>query len=60
MDIARRKVIKTAIVSSVVVPSVMLFGCGKTEFVDRRLKFTSLSEALNEAEKLVSRNIILP
>ena len=60
MEIDRRKVIKTAIVTSVAAPFAILLGCGEAEFVDRRLKFTSLSEALKEAEELVSRNIILP
>lgn len=60
MNIDRRKVIKTAIFTSVAVPSVMLFGCAEAEPVDRKLKFTSLSEAFKEAEKLVSRNIIMP
>ena len=60
MEIDRRKVIRTAVFASVAAPSMILFGCGEAQLIDRRLKFTSLSEALKEAEKLVSRNIVLP
>lgn len=60
MDISRRNVIKIGIGASVIAPSMMLSGCGEAKSVDRKLKFRSLSEAMKEADRLVSKNVVLP
>ena len=60
MATSRRNVIKIGIGATVIAPSIMLAACGEAESVDRKLKFKSLGEAMQEAQRLVSKNVVLP
>lgn len=55
IDQHRRKIIKNAVAGSLTLTAAT--GCTQEDVVDRQLVFTSLNQGLEEAERLVSKNV---